>query len=251
MRRLPAAAAACAVAAWAAGCHKDRPDESSPPSAYPAAGAGSEPTTPRGETESSDWGVDAGDGGWAAESIRFMPPEYGDLRIGQPKNEVLAAYSEARPAREASDPERLEWYQFDTERGLRVMLGFDTNRSRGPPALAAAQFLSLLALPRGGSGTSAPGSELVRNREWMEAVYEPHIRALRERYGDRPAVYSCPSGGPYPMVRAVWRGERLALTAAFLLHEKGLGSTLMITRVEVADRYIEATRCVWVQERLL
>ncbi|MDI7269992.1 MAG: hypothetical protein QME96_18530 [Myxococcota bacterium] len=182
------------------------------------------------------------------ESAGFLPPPYDGLRIGAPKAVVLAAHPAARPSPRPADPERLDWYRMHGDGGLQVLLGFTREGGRGGAALAGVQFLSLLAFERSGpAGESDP----VRAAEWPASAYEPHMTALRERYGERADVYACPSGGSFPVIRVVWRGESLAVTAAFLMHEKGLSSTLVVTRREATDRYLRATGCTWMQDRLM
>ncbi|MBN1771186.1 MAG: hypothetical protein JXB32_08005 [Deltaproteobacteria bacterium] len=184
------------------------------------------------------------------ESARWIPEPYDDLYLGEPLAQVLEDYPEARPYVSPADPERLEWYELQGVRGLVLRLGFGTAGAPEAKRLRSVQFLSLL---QGSVPADAPAEPraLAAWQEWISRTYGPHIQGLREKYGERADVYSCAGSGEHPVVRLVWRGEAVAVTAAFLLHEKGLSSTLMFTPLDVADRYIKATQCRWLQDRVL
>jgi hypothetical protein len=85
----------------------------------------------------------------------------------------------------------------------------------------------------------------------MEEGYRPMLQAMGARYGERADVYACRSGGQRPVMRVIWPREALAVTAAFYLHEKGLSSTLIIAPREMAERYVRATDCRWMQDRVM
>ncbi|NMC69517.1 MAG: hypothetical protein GYA57_05540 [Myxococcales bacterium] len=184
------------------------------------------------------------------ESARWIPEPYNDLYLGEPLQEVQESYPELRPFQTPADPERLEWYELHGPRGLVLRLGFSTAGKPDAKRLRSIQFLSLLQGPVPADAPAEPRA-IAAWQEWLGRAYGPHIQALRDKYGERADVYSCAGSGEHPVVRIVWRGEALAVTAAFLMHDKGLSSTLMFTPLDVADRYIRATQCRWLQDRVL
>jgi hypothetical protein len=200
--------------------------------------------------EAASDGAAAGPDRLREESARFMPRPYDLLWIGQPLDDVLADYPQARPFDARSDPERLEWHELTGANGLLVRVGFAPARDDAEQPLRSAQFLSLLAAPAPARAAPTP-TTIEAWRVWFEELYQPLIDALRERYGETAEVYSCGGTGAHPVVRIVWRGRLLALTAAFLLHDKGLSSTLIVTTNSVTDRYLRATQCRFMQDRLL
>ncbi len=184
------------------------------------------------------------------ESARWLPEPYDNLYLGEPLALVLEDYPDARPYASPADPERLQWFELQGPRGLVLRLGFHPLGAPDTKQLRSIQFMSLL---QGPVPTEAPAEPraLAAWQEWITRAYGPHVQALREKYGERADVYTCVGSGSHPVVRLVWRGEAVAVTAAFLLHDKGLSSTLMFTPLDVADRYIKATQCRWLQDRVL
>ena len=116
--------------------------------------------------------------------------------------------------------------------------------------LRSVQFMSLLPTAAPPPGEPTPETTAAW-QAWMVKAYEPLMEGLRQRYGEKADVYSCGGGAKHPIVRIVWRGKAIAVTEVFMLHDKGLSSTLMITPLALVDRYLEATQCRWVQDRVL
>jgi hypothetical protein len=184
------------------------------------------------------------------ESARFMPEPYLDLWIGEPLSEFRAGHPESRPYEAKADPERLLWHELQEPGGLIVRLGFGNAEAPLGRRLRSVQFMSLLQAP---VGPNAPTTvETVEAwRQWLTRAYAPHLAALRDKYGEKADVYSCAGAAEHPIVRIVWRGQLLAVTVAFMMHDKGLSSTLMVTPLDTAERYIRATQCQWIQDRVL
>jgi hypothetical protein len=216
-------------------------------------------TTPDTATDAAPT-ADAPDGGTAnaaagdevvrEESARFMPEPYQDLWIGEPLNEFRAGYPGSRPYEAKADPERLLWQELQEPDGLIVRLGFGNAELPLGRRLRSVQFMSLLQAP---VGPNAPTTVQTVEawRQWLTRAYAPHLAALRDKYGEKADVYSCAGASEHPIVRIVWRGEALAVTVAFMMHDKGLSSTLMVTPLDTAERYIRATQCQWIQDRVL
>ena len=184
------------------------------------------------------------------ESARFMPEPYENLWIGEPLPEFLAGHVHARPYVAKADPERLRWHELQEPNGLIIRLGFSDGATPAERFLRSAQFMSLLQAP---VGPNAPTTVQTVEawRQWMMRAYAPHLAALRDKYGEKADVYSCAGGSEHPIVRIVWRGRMLAVTIAFMMHDEGLSSTLMVTPLDTAERYIRATQCRWIQDRVL
>ncbi len=184
------------------------------------------------------------------ESARFMPAPFQDLWIGEPLSEFRAAYPDATAYQAKADPERLHWQELQAPGGLIVRLGFGEAATPERSPLRSVQFLSLLQAP---VGPNAPTTlqTVEAWQQWFMRAYTPHLAALRDKYGEKADVYSCAGGVQHPIVRIVWRGKALAVTIAFMMHDKGLSSTLMVTPLDTAERYLRATQCQWIQDRVL
>jgi hypothetical protein len=184
------------------------------------------------------------------ESARFFPAPYDNLWIGEPMSEFLGDYPDAKPYASRSDPERLEWMERTGENGLLVRFGFGPGATQETKPLRSVQFMSLLPGPTNPEAAPSPMA-VAAWQTWMAEAYAPHVQALKEKYGERADVYTCGGGSKHPIVRIVWRGRALAVTEAFMMHDKGLSSTLMVTPLDVAERYLRATQCRWVQDQVL
>jgi hypothetical protein len=235
-------------------CGPSRTGSDDPPDRRPAAPAAPVADAAPGTSVPPPPRVPATPPGIAAqfreESARWIPEPYHNLYLGETLALVREDYPDLRPYPSPSDPERLQWFELQGPNGLVLRLGFNSVGTPDSKLLRSVQFLSLL---QGSVPTEAPADPraLAAWQEWIARAYGPHVQALREKYGERADVYTCAGTGDHPVVRLIWRGEAVAVTAAFLLHDKGLSSTLMFTPLDVAERYIKATQCRWLQDRVL
>lgn len=245
-RRAPLLTAALATVVLAAACRSSGGGKS-------AGGGDAAPVTAR-LAEPADGSGDApraaGEGVAREESARYFPEPYDNLWIGEPLAEVRGEYPDLTPYASPADPERLEWQELKAPTGLMVRLGFVPGPTPQTTRLRSVQFMSLLPAP---ASPEAPPTahSIAAWGAWMTHAYQPLMEGLKRKYGEKADVYSCGGGAKHPIVRIVWRGEAIAVTEAFMLHEKGLSSTLMITPVDVVERYLQATQCRWMQDRVM
>jgi len=192
----------------------------------------------------------AGEGVAREESARYFPEPYDNVWIGEPLAEFREDYPDATPYSSPADPERLEWQELKAPTGLLVRLGFVPGPTPETTRLRSVQFMSLLPAP---ASPEAPPTahSIAAWSAWMTQAYQPLMEGLKRKYGEKADVYSCGGGAEHPIVRVVWRGKAIAVTEAFMLHDKGLSSTLMITPLSVVERYLQATQCRWVQDRVM
>lgn len=184
------------------------------------------------------------------ESAQYFPEPYDNLWIGESLADFRADYPDATPYASPADPERLEWQELKAPTGLLVRLGFAAGPTPETTRLRSVQFMSLLPAPA--SPEASPTAHSIAAwSAWMTHAYQPLMEGLKRKYGESADVYSCGGGAKHPIVRIVWRGKAIAVTQAFMLHDKGLSSTLMITPLDVVERYLQATQCRWVQDRVM
>ncbi len=154
----------------------------------------------------------------ARASEPYIPSTLRGVRIGQPVAELRRARpSAAPPMRTGSGEPRLE---EALPNGAQVVYVLDRAAAR----LERIQVLSQVP---------------------AEGV-APHLRAMRDRYGDPLAVLRCSaqSAAGVPTLRFVWGDERVTLQDIFLIHPGGISVTLYLGAAEALAGSLRAGGCV-------
>lgn len=153
----------------------------------------------------------------------FVPGLLDGVRLGITSADLRRARPSAMPPTRTTSNEP-RWEEA-LPNGAQVVYVFD----RGGDRLARLQVLSQVP---------------------AEGV-EPHLRAMRDRYGDPRLVVRCSdrSAAGVPTLRFVWGDERVALQDILLVHPSGVSVTLYLGPADLLAESFTAGGCTPVRSR--